>query len=617
LNPAPGAPPSSGASYGVADASFTGKRFDINNLPSPATWNALGHQHAYPDLFHFANGNKVVTIEDWEIRRKEISKILQYYEYGVMPSIAAEDISIEWQDSSGGLTSAITVTNLKNLKTYQFTIATNLPGADPANKYSTETKTGGYSLYFDSGTSANWTGGTASFPTAQAQVQGLFDISSTDPSAPGEFSANAWVMSVVLTVMEEGGFGSWYNPNHIGITGYSRGGKNAEGIAAFAESRGGARVGHVTVGSTGSAGPALERFLSPAGYQVNGKYADPLPIGAAGLMKYEGLIGKPWYLSAITNDTPIPGTSLTHGATINGTADDKRFKAVRGWSPYFEAYVQTPVKDSVQGTVAVDGTTPHVGWQSSMEQWSGLQSLSEARNEEPTWFSGRFQEFADLHYGLDIDHVRGNEGRSKYGVLCTIPFDQHFYAALIPPNGMMFQDGFIVPRNNPESQMATWLIIDEVYKFYGEQESSNPNKYIWRNGMVLTWGTHGSGRGNETADMHYHAAKIFAGEADDTHALADSNLAKMRVPMFPVDDPVARFDYARMTWGRPGHPTIAERVAERLPPTLLTAYEAGEALRPAPSAGAPATHPAYTVPDGTPKFKAMDWRGLIDTPENL
>jgi hypothetical protein len=160
--------------------------------------------------------------------------------------------------------------------------------------------------------------------------------------------------------------------------------------------------------------------------------------------------------------------------------------------------------------------------------------------------------------------------------------------------------------------MATWLIIDEVYKLYGEQESNDTDKYIWRNGIVLTWGTHGSGTGNEGPDKNYHAAKIFAGEATDAAAMGDANLAKMRTPAFPVDDPISRFDYGRMTWGRPGHPTIAERVAARVDP-IMTDYTAGETSRPAPSAGAPATHPSYT-PTG-PKFKAMDWRGLIDAPE--
>jgi hypothetical protein len=66
---------------------------------------------------------------------------------------------------------------------------------------------------------------------------------------------------------------------------------------------------------------------------------------------------------------------------------------------------------------------------------------------------------------------------------------------------------------------------------------------------------------------------------------------KFRDPPFPVDDPISRFDYYRMKWGRPGHPTIEERVRK-----WITTENGGSAASPR---------------------KAMDWRGLIDDPEPL
>lgn len=619
----PGLPPNVSSLYGEPDPTYTGRRFDINNLPTPAAWNRLGHQHAFPDLFHFAGGNKVVTKEDWEARRREISKIIQYYEYGVMPPLKEEEgVHISWVDSAGGGTSTITITYDGTGRNWSITISTTLPAsADETNKYDPETGTGGYPLYFGS-SGANWGGGTANFPLSgtwasesngSGNVPDLFGLDYTDPSAPSANISYAWGMSVILTVIEEGGFGGWYNPAKVGITGYSRNGKAAECIGAFAESRKGHRVGHVSIGSAGSGGPALERFISPAGYFINGKPADPLPLDSEGLMHFDGLIGKPWYLKTIANGDPIPGSSLSYAATPGGTSDNYRMTVVRAWSPYFETYERTRTTNGAAGTVAPNLVTPFVGWQSPAEAWSGIQSLSEGRNETPGWFSVRFREFADLHYGLDIDHVRGQEGRGKYGILCTIPFDQHYLSALIPPNGVIFQDGYIVPRNNPESQFANWVILDEIYKFLGEQEG-DPEKYIWRNAIQIIWGTHGGNTGNEGPDRNYHAMKIFDGEADTTHAMADPNLMKLRTPPFAIDDPIGRFDYYRMNWGRPDHPSIADRVRVRVDP-IMADYEAGEALRPAPSVGADAVHPAYT-PAG-PKFKAMDWRGLIDTPEQL
>jgi len=638
----------SGPGFGTPDPSFMGKRFKIDDLPPVATWNQLGHQHAYPDPFHFASGNKVETLADWENRRKEISTLLQYYEYGIVPSIDPSVVEITWVDS-GVANCTITVKHIASGRTASWTQNTTLPSALATPAYE-----GKKMLPLNlMGNTANWStpafGGSGSFSTGtfgsetdgSGLVHTLYGINTADPSAPSGNSDYAWGMSVLLTVIENGGFRGYYNPNWVAIQGYSRGGKATMCISAFAEGLQGSRVGYTSVGSAGSGGPAIERFLSPAGYQVNGQYADPLPLDDAGLMEFEGLVGKPWYMKKINNGQAIPGTTgLTHKATPNGAADQWRYTTVRGWSPYFEEFDTTPTNYSTAVTI------PFIGWQSPAETWSGIQSLSEGRNETPGWFSVRFKEFADLHYGLDIDHVRGMEGRSKYGILCTTPVDQHFLGALIAPRGLIFQEGYVVPRNNPEGQFAHWVIADDVYKMYGELESGNPEKYIWNNAFMMTWGTHGANNGNEGPDRDYHFRKMveqaraknggidvvtgytgtdpdyregnyekFYGSDMSAVALADAQLMKMRTPFFQIDDPIGRFDYARMVWGRPGHPTIAERVARRIPPALIADYYAGEVNRPFPAAFAPAVHPSYT-PTG-PMFKAMDWRGLLDDPEPL
>jgi hypothetical protein len=686
FTPRPGAPGGGiiGGSYGTPDPNYKGFRFDASSfetLPSVAVWNSLGHQHAFPDLFHFANGNKVVTKADWEARRAEISRILQYYEYGIMPSIREEDgVQITFTNSG---TADTTFTVNYGGRSFTFTIATTLPGSP------TESDRGHLGLYFGS-SGANWSGGTAGWNggifasegDGSGAVPTLFAIDHTTPDAPSANMSYAWGMSVILTGMEgidlnndeeidpetEKAFRGWYDPAKVGITGYSRGGKAVECVAAFAEGRGGSRVGHVAIGSAGSGGPALERFLSPAGYRNDqGLPADPLPLDGPGIMDYSQLKGKPWYIRKIVNGQATLGTgSPAVAPSLGGAADNFRYRTVRGWSPYFESYERTPFLGTAEDT------TPFVGWQAPSSYWAGnqgywggIQSLSEGRNETPGWFSVRFREFQDLHYGLDIDHVTGNEFRSPYGILCTIPFDQHYLSALIAPRGILFQDGLGVPRNNPESQFANWVIIDEVYKFLGEQEG-NEYKYVWRNGATWTWGTHGSNTGNEAPDRNYHASLVFkdydakAGIAGgvalpDSGSVppADYNLFKIRDPVYNVDDPIGRFDYYRITWGRPGHPTVAERVRSRLPDALIAAYEADEIHRPQPwTYGGPlyqADIAVVTVPNppppagdgttipstvtvvngpydswktqeaapGVPRFKPMDWRGLIDSPEQL
>jgi len=689
FTPAPGIPGGGqlGGNYGIPDPDFNGFRFDASSfatMPSTAVWNALGHQHAFPDPFHFANGNKVVTKEDWEIRRKEISRILQFYEYGIMPSIREEDgVNISFTNS-GSANTTFTVTYQG--RTFTFTIDTTLP-ADYQ-----ESDRGNLGLYFVGNQDSSFKGGrSAAFPTAtfaseangSGAVPTLFGIDHTLPDSPSANMSYAWGMSVVLTCMEgidldndgtidpetEKAFRGWYNPNKVGISAASRGGKAVLCISAFAEGRNGSRVGHVGISSAGSGGPSLERFISPSGYIVNRIPADPLPLDQPGVMDYSSLKGKPWYLKSMHNGDATPGAGTPVVAPSgNPVNDHMRFRTVRGWSPYFEAFERTPFL--AQG----EDTTPFVGWQTpsswfagNQGYWGGIQSLSEGRNEQPGWFSVRFREFQDLHYGLDMDHVTGNEFRPPYGILCTIPFDQHYLSVLIAPRGSLLQEGTATVRNNPDSQFANWLIMDEVYKFLGEVEGDE-YKYVWRNGIVLIHGLHSDTNGSQAADRAAHANAVFedydakAGKAGATPlpgsatvVPSDYNIFKVRDPIMQVDDPLGRFDYYRMPWGRPNHPTIAERVKRRLPDALIAAYEADEINRPSawtygsitygtqagtkiavtnpPASGTGIGPDGNGIPESitvsynnwktkaaapdVPRFKVMDWRGLIDTPEAL
>lgn len=648
-------------SHAIFPGSQQGSIMTTANMPSTAVWNSRGHMHEFPDPFHFANGNKVETLADWENRRLEIRNILQYYEHGIMPPIEdrgiigvadyPDDVIITWVDSGTlpATTCAITIQYRQNSWTVSLT--TTLPTPyDADNKYNPATGTGGYPLYFGS-SGSNWTGygATGSFPLSgtwanesngSGNVPNLFGLVNTEPSAPSANSSYAWGMSVVLTVMEgidlnnngqidegEQGFRGYINPNWVGLTGYSRNGKAAEAIGAFAMSRKGHRVGHVAIGSAGAGGPALERFLSPAGPRGSTmeSWYDPIPIGERGIMSFDDLKGKPWFQHKIENGEIMVGSeNIAVEATTGGTADAWRYKTVRGWAPYFEDFGTTPASGAGSTTPQVLFNSTGIAVYSSVEYWTGIQSLSEGRDETPGWFSVRFREFTDLHFGLDIDHVIGGEARmpnrTKHGILCTIPFDQHYTSVLIPPNGVLFQDGYWVPRNNPESQFANWVIIDEVFKFYGEQEDGpgGTEKYIWRNGFEMIMGTHGGNTGNEAANRNYHARTIFEGNANTAYATVNSNLYKMREPRFQVDDPASRFDYYRMKFGRPGHPTIAERVAARVEP-ILDDYKAAEQNRPIPAIGMEPKYPKY--PQGyTPSgrgFKPMDWRGLTDTPEPM
>ncbi|MDR0316214.1 MAG: hypothetical protein LBH97_04860, partial [Treponema sp.] len=191
-------------------------------------WNNKGHNHKYPDLFMFANGKVVNNLADWEERRKEISAILQYYMHGRMPSIAPDVLDISWEDD--GNTCTINLTHVASNRTAQFEVKHNPPTGvtkDAQNKI----------LLFSVGTSAwgaptaprndwgtalfdiNWGGAESNRGGTCATLYGLTPSALDTPSVNMEY---AWAMSVILTVIEEGGLQGYYDPAKVGIYGFSR-----------------------------------------------------------------------------------------------------------------------------------------------------------------------------------------------------------------------------------------------------------------------------------------------------------------------------------------------------------------------------------------------------------
>jgi len=160
---------------------------------------------------------------------------------------------------------------------------------------------------------------------------------------------------------------------------------------------------------------------------------------------------------------------------------------------------------------------------------------------------------------------------STHGVVCTMPFDAHYIAALIAPRIIYYEDGYNTVRNNPEGQWANWLICDEIYQMYAEQKG-DPS-IIWRNAIKFY----------DIEHMHYNY------QDQDEYDLVTAIYSgikpndKFRTPPFPVDDPRYRYDFERMDFGRPGHPSIAARVGK---------------MR-------------------DKRVKPMDTRGLLDNPELL
>ncbi|MDR0457051.1 MAG: hypothetical protein LBH20_10265 [Treponema sp.] len=572
--------------YGVPDAAWAADAYNAKyrifpNAPAygilsyedigtkaPVThWNTQGHNHKYPDVFHFANGNKVETIADWENRRTEIFNILQYYMHGRMPSIAADVLSIKWRESRDKQnTTTISLTHVASRRTATIEVAHNPPtGADAgANKI----------LMFGVGGAPNaarhpgW--GTAAFLTSWGGAESnrggtcatLYGLDLNSPDTPSVNMEYAWAMSVILTVIEQGGLGGHYDPAKVGIYGFSRYGKAAMCIGAFAESRGGNRMGQTYIGSAGSGGPCLDRFIAQVGYKAFAE--DPLPVDGTGAKTWSDLTSIIWYQQALS-DTPAAG-AVNRGVIRGWTAATPGIPS--GSLIYDEApdFTVMPYVHASKGPNA----DPVYGIR---DNWGGIQVLAQARNEVAGWFSARFRQLSDLHDGLDLDYDFDQTGRGKEGVVCTMPFDAHFITALIAPRIVYYEDGYATTRNNTEAQWANWLLCDEIYQMYAEQQSNA--SIIWRNAIKLYHIPHAH-QAYQDVDEHDLTTAIYSGSQPHS---------KFRTPPFPVDDPRYRWDFNRMDIGRPGHPTIAERV--RL------------------------------MRESTVKVKAVDTRGLLDNPEPL
>jgi hypothetical protein len=452
--------------------------------------------------------------------------------------------------------------------------------------------------------------------------------------------------------------------------------------------RNGSRFGHADVGDSGAGGAAIERFNAVAGFRLDitlgealsysgyteedvialgldpslknliknssgAAYGWPVPIApknhigaisrtaAGSLGGTDDLWGVPYYTYGLQS-----GRTWSAGPgfpDIAGTGKGN-LKMVRGWAPYYEEFDRVPARDNdfPGGNEGfLDYRVPYIAWQT--DPYGGIQQWMQASSENSgDWFSDVWRQFTDLHRGLDLDRrTTGSGGGHGFG--CSMPFDTYFETMLNAPHGTNYiRAGVFQTRTNQPSTWANWLIVDEVYKFFGEQEYAEEfnngiliedpaypgsglkmgwDKYLWRNLQLFNWGTHGGNTAEETSTNRAVLELIRAGRGTTAEARTNQTLAKCRDPAFSIDDPVYYLaEWCKFDWGRPGSPTIAERVRRRVEPTLKD-YFMGEMHHAVPAATLNATtyndaaRKNYT-PTG-PKFKRMDWKGLTNYPEPM
>jgi hypothetical protein len=353
-------------------------------------------------------------------------------------------------------------------------------------------------------------------------------------------------------------------------------------------------------------------------------------------------------------DTGMP----PYGTAAESNQVVRRERLARGWSPYFDAFNAAPQSNTnttmefplPNGENYIE--VPYTAWFSMIDgqvnpTWvAGIGTWQEDQSVG-TWNNSINASFPVNHQVDGMDYP-GDTG----GWQSSIPTNTYYQAMLDAPYGVQvhaYPD--MQSRTNDYGSFVTWLIVDEIYKMYGEAEGNGTpasnapagsglydgwDKYLYNNMQDYWWGNHAGMQGAATPSMTAARTRYLqGGEGIATPvdvAKSDIRIARFRDPHFLVDDPTAYItDWYKMDISRPrpdgslGVP-LSERVSRRVTPLLKDFFQ-GEIYHNAPARYGPnvsartyhnaarqAIESGALVLSG-PKYKAMDWRGLLETPE--
>lgn len=524
--------------------------FDINDLPTTAWWNEKHpHNHDILDIFQFADGRRVSTPEEWEERRAEIKKIVEYYEYGKMPPVIPEDIS--WTDGGNGTSSVTCAITVKNgTKSQSWTVTAALPSKplctpmpivfNFANSWSySET------IFTNAGIATAGINYTAVCQEQQSSsandkagiVKNLFPEYFTGEDEISNMAGQAWALSVIAYVIQEDGFKGLFDPAKIITNGMSRWGKASIIAGAYMQTPpskkhpdkypNGNRIGIAVSGSSGGGGAALERHLSQIGYK------DKVTGVANGRWELEGQDRegsepKKYYLVADPDSTNKSGSESKIAI--------RAWPASPGKSPGDPGYYPAGADYGRSGITE----------RNTSQSENRIETTRQAMGER-TWFAKRCYTFVNQHTPLDVDRDTSQPNRGKNGIICSAPFDQHYLHALLAPNGFIIHEGYQTYRGGPERQFMAYLCARELWEFLGAGEKL---------GMRMYDITH-SQPSYEFEDVVNFAKAIWGPDPTAPHE-------KFRQMAYPIDDPRSKFDYYRLKWAKPGGTPIAYQVKEML-----------------------------------------------------
>ena len=541
-----------------------------------------------PNPFELLDGTIVSTPEQWETRAAEIREMLQYYEYGYLPAppdtltyeLGVQKYSaLDWatwtfvEREIDGMKITMTVGD----RTAEMKVGVQLPetpmpeGGYPAliclgslaGSYTNTFLPRGYAVIgLDVGEIYNE-------QTGEGVVKTLFQFDwLNDPNAPSSMMGWAWGTSRLIDALEQGAYAGQINPEMLAITGFSRNGKGALVAGAFDE-----RIAVVDPGNAGCGGTAIERFISPLLFPeyyifTAGEATENSHIVLPG---QENLIGvRKWTLS-------------------EGSAD--------AWNEAEQRYVPR------------------------------YQTLTHCREQQDLWFASRFQQFkqdesvicdpVDIHkWTTQQEFVNPLEWEDAYngpgyggqgtpfGVLYSIPFDQHFLMSLVAPRGLMIHSGYTDDWNNPEGMAFGYYVTRETFR-YMDVLHGTENEYANRISLVMgDWG-------HAYPDYAANATVNFCNYIMQPEGEIYAEKATYTAYPYPDEDSRRAVDYDKLNWSAAQPEVKAEALTLPEDFTLKTGETSviRATVTPDNATGLHAIGVAYTSSD--PAIATIDEAGLV------
>lgn len=381
-----------------------------------------------------------------------------------------------------------------------------------------------------------------------------------DPDAPSLMISQTWGLGRVLDALEADMAGKkLLNLSSVksGVTGMSRLGKLTLVAGAYEP-----RFAVVNPVSSGSGGVVIDRFTSVAVNENQYLGLEPSMGGEYPINKYYyyvklGDVVEGTYTAVAV----LPGEALidASGRLDGGTTPESAYQTFNDFNDFISGIkvavgeINPNAKDeqATQTTGVGHGDNIKPGYAvinfgiqtgEGIEQgWhQGTQNYCDVRWGYGCWFSPRFRQWPILEQFANVDIIK-RANRGEYGYLATVPFDQHFLAAMVAPRGLLIQDGYLSNNTNPEGTYFGYLAAREVYRFLGAENNIGLNMHLINHANPV----------REILELGEFMTSVLAKTELD---------GKFSVQVFPINDPRSLYDYERLDWVAPGYTSVKDQV---------------------------------------------------------